>query len=69
MAIVDDLRQRWESRIQSDCPKQPPQAVAGIIAWLLGDDCDRFEEMPLSQLNIAKQAMDYRYRILIQRYL
>ena len=69
MAIVDDLRQHWQSRLQKDCPEQSSQAMDSIISWLFGEDCDRFEEMPDAQLNIAKQAMDYRYRILLQRYL
>jgi len=69
MAVLDDLKQTWQSRIQADCPKQSPQTVASIIAWLLDEDTDRFEEMAPDALAIAKQAMDYRYRILIQRYL
>ena len=63
MAIVDDLEQGWQSRIQTDCPEQSEASIASIVAWLLGEERDRFDALDRSQLAIAKQAMDYRYRI------
>lgn len=69
MAISDDLEKDWQSRIQADCPEQSEASIASIVAWLLGEDCARFESLDRGQLAIAKQAMDYRYRILLQRYL
>lgn len=69
MVIVDDLEKSWQSRIQTDCPEQSEDAIASIVAWLVGEDRDRFEDLPKAKLAIFKQAMDYRYRILIQRYL
>ncbi len=69
MAVVEELTRAWQSRIQVDCVEQSSQAQDSIIRWLLGDDVQRFEELPPDQLKIAQQAMDYRYRILRQRYL
>ncbi|MEM9212953.1 MAG: HetZ-related protein 2 [Cyanobacteria bacterium P01_F01_bin.150] len=69
MAIVDDLGKEWQSRIQKDCPEQPEASIASIVLWLLGDDRDRFDQLSKEQLSVTKQAMDYRYRILLQRYL
>ncbi|NER00211.1 MAG: HetZ-related protein 2 [Cyanothece sp. SIO2G6] len=69
MAIVDDLQQSWQSRVQKDCPEQSQSNVVSIVAWLLGEDLEQFEQMPPEKLAIFRQAMDYRYRILIQRYL
>jgi hypothetical protein len=40
-----------------------------IIKWLLGNDLNRFENLNTDELEIAKQAMEYRYRILCERYL
>lgn len=69
MAIVDDIEQGWQSRIKTDCPEQSEASIASIVAWLLGEERDRFDNLDRGQLAIAKQAMDYRYRILLQRYL
>jgi hypothetical protein len=35
----------------------------------LGEDLGRFENLPAAQLTVVEQAMDYRFRILQQRYL
>ena len=40
-----------------------------ILNWLLGEDRQRWETLDPVQLKIAEQAMDYRWRILLQRYL
>ncbi|MGJ3245848.1 MAG: HetZ-related protein 2 [Elainellaceae cyanobacterium] len=69
MAVVEELTLNWRSRLQTDCSDQSAQTQTSIICWLLGDDHQRFEDMPPDQLAIAQQAMDYRYRILRQRYL
>jgi len=63
------LQKDWRSRLLSDYPEQNPTITNSIIRWLLGEDVERFEDLTPSQLAIAKQAMEYRYRILRQRYL
>jgi len=69
MTVVEDLRQEWRSRLKTDSPEQPSVAQESILNWLLGENPDRFDEFPSEQLAIAQQAIDYRYRILQQRYL
>lgn len=69
MALAEELAQDWQSRIQADLPQQSAAARNAIVHWLLGEDTNRFEGLPPEQLAIARQAMDYRYRILQQRYL
>jgi DNA-binding CsgD family transcriptional regulator len=69
MSLDEELTQDWRSRIQADCPDQPPSAQESIIRWLLGEDLNRFNDLTPDQLAVARQAMDYRYRILQQRYL
>ena len=69
MQIAEKLAQNWLARLQVDCPNYDRVTYESIISWLLGKDLARFEELTASQLAIAEQAMDYRYRILLHRYL
>jgi hypothetical protein len=69
MAVVEELRQDWQSQLQMGCPNLSSAERDSLIAWLLGETPQRLEELPPAQLAVAKQAMDYRYRILQQRYL
>ena len=69
MLIAEKLVSEWRSRLLIDCPNHDEATRESIINWLLGKDLARFEELNPSQLLIAQQAMDYRYRILRHRYL
>lgn len=67
--LAEDLRENWRSRLSVECPEQSAATRESIIRWLLGKDLERFYLLNQTQLEIAKQAMEYRYRILCQRYL
>jgi len=67
--LAEDLAQNWRSRLSFDCPEQSTATRESIIRWLLGNDLERFALLSPNQLEIAQQAMAYRYRILRQRYL
>jgi DNA-binding CsgD family transcriptional regulator len=67
--LADELEQDWRDRLASDYPTLSPVTSQSIVRWLLGDNVERFDTLLPNQLVIAKQAMDYRYRILRQRYL
>lgn len=69
MTLADELEQDWRDRLASDYPTLGSVTSQSIVRWLLGDNVERFETLLPNQLAIAKQAMDYRYRILRQRYL
>jgi len=69
MPLAEELMQRWRSRLDTDCADQPPSHRDSIIRWLMGEDLERFDTLSPEQLAIAQQAMDYRFRILQQRYL
>ncbi|KAM3100946.1 HetZ-related protein 2 [Phormidesmis sp. 146-12] len=69
MVIAEELADRWRLHLQSDLSKHGRPTHEAIIQWLLGEDQARFENLLPTQLEVAKQAMDYRYRILQQRYL
>lgn len=68
MTLADKLAQEWRSQLQADLPGQV-SAHEAIVAWLLGENQDQFDTFTNTQLDIARQAMDYRYRILRDRYL
>ncbi|MEC4983192.1 MAG: HetZ-related protein 2 [Oscillatoria sp. PMC 1068.18] len=64
-----EIESLWRSRVVKESPRLSSSNQESIVKWLLGEDTDRFERISTNQLAIAKQAMDYRYRILLQRYL
>ncbi len=64
-----ELEQDWRKRLSSDYPDQSPVIAESIVRWLIGENVERFDTMMPNQLEIVRQAMDYRYRILRQRYL
>ncbi|NEU71290.1 HetZ-related protein 2 [Hassallia byssoidea VB512170] len=59
----------WRQRLAAECPEQSEANRESIILWLLGSNSKRFDLLNPKELDIAKQAMEYRYRILCQRYL
>ena len=65
---ADRLSQQWRSKLAAELPKMSSHHEA-ILQWLMGEDLDRFNEMTEAQVVIAQNAMDYRYRILVERYL
>ena len=67
--LADELEQDWQNRLSIDYPEQNPTTSKSIIRWLLGENLERFDTMMPNDLAVASQAMDYRYRILRQRYL
>jgi len=67
--LVEELGQDWRSQLTADLPTYPPATHESIVMWLLGENTARFNELTPDQRKVARQAMDYRYRILCQRYL
>lgn len=66
---AEKLAQYWQIRLADECSGHSEVTRASIIKWLIGSDKERFDNLNLKELKIAKQAMEYRYRILCQRYL
>ena len=66
---AEKLAQYWRNRLADECSQHSEATRESITNWLLGSDRKRFEELNVKELKIAKQAMEYRYRILCQRYL
>ncbi|WP_318528388.1 HetZ-related protein 2 [Plectonema radiosum] len=68
-SLAAKLAHYWRSQLFFECPEQSEINRESIINWLLGKDLGRFEKLNSKELDIAKRAMEYRYRILRQRYL
>lgn len=66
---AEKLTLHWQQRLAAECPEQSQANRESIIFWLLGSDSKRFDLLNPKELDIKKQAMEYRYRILCQRYL
>ncbi|HYW18433.1 MAG TPA: HetZ-related protein 2 [Nodularia sp. (in: cyanobacteria)] len=66
---AEKLAHYWGQRLAAECPEQSIANRESIILWLLGSDLERFDQLKPQELNIAKQAMEYRWKILRQRYL
>ncbi len=64
-----NLAQYWQQRLATECPEQSQATKQSILTWLLGADLNRFDLLNPKELEIAKQAMEYRWRILHKRYL
>ncbi len=64
-----NIAQYWQKRLATDCPEQSEANRESIISWLLGIDINRFNLLNPKELEIAKQAIEYRWRILQKRYL
>ncbi|KKI98558.1 HetZ-related protein 2 [Prochlorothrix hollandica] len=69
MTVAETLEDQWRSRVAEDCKDQSAANQTSIVQWLLGADQDRYETLDPDALSLAQQAMHYRYRILLNRYL
>ncbi|WP_421659046.1 HetZ-related protein 2 [Leptothermofonsia sp. ETS-13] len=69
MALAEELANEWRSRLEAELPGHSAATRESIVRWLIGEDVSRFEGITPSLRQITEQAMDYRYRILRQRYL
>jgi DNA-binding CsgD family transcriptional regulator len=68
MAKADTLAENWLLRLQADNPEQPGGVYTSVIRWLLGESPERLESLSSEEFAIAQQAIEYRYRIFLQRY-
>ncbi|WOD41837.1 HetZ-related protein 2 [Nodosilinea sp. E11] len=68
MVAVDTMTEDWLSRLRAELPDQPQSVCQSIVYWLLGESPERFETLTDTDLAIARQAIEYRYRIFQQRY-
>jgi hypothetical protein len=69
MALAEEIFEEWQARLQDELPDHSPATRDSIVRWLIGEDATRLNGLDAMQRHITEQAMDYRYRILKQRYL
>ncbi|HEY9873488.1 MAG TPA: HetZ-related protein 2 [Candidatus Obscuribacterales bacterium] len=67
--LAEELADEWRNRLATECPDSSQATAESISRWLIGKDLERFDTLTPPQMAIAQQAMDYRWRILRQRYL
>lgn len=66
---AEKLTEYWHNRLAQECSQHSEATRESVAKWLIGSDKERFDNLDVKELKIAKQAMEYRYRILCQRYL
>lgn len=69
MALSENFSDEWRSRLRTELSDQSTVNRDSIVRWLIGEDTTRLTDLNPTQRQIVEQAMDYRYRILRQRYL
>jgi DNA-directed RNA polymerase specialized sigma24 family protein len=69
MLVVETFEKTWRSRLDSELSSSSPATRETVLNWLLGSDREKYEDLTPSLRQVTHQAMDYRYRILLQRYL
>ncbi|NJN49477.1 MAG: HetZ-related protein 2 [Alkalinema sp. RL_2_19] len=67
MSLVDEISTNWHTKLQQEISQTATHGA--IVQWLVGEEHERYDALTPAQLKIAEQAMDYRYRILKERYL
>ena len=65
---LDELEKAYYQRLLQDFPHQNPQTQQSIIRWLLRE-LEHSDRLTPNQLKMTEARIDYRYRILQQRYL
>lgn len=64
-----NIAEYWRKRLAAESPENSDDARNSIMLWLLGSDLTRFAGLTPKELEIAQKAMEYRWRVLRQRYL
>lgn len=67
--VAEQIRHYWLQRLELECPEQKTITKESIVRWLLDRDLNRLEMLTSQELDIAHQAMEYRWNILHKRYL
>jgi hypothetical protein len=67
--LLNELKSLWQTKLHKDCPEYHQQDKDSIFNWLLQEDLERFDRLTLKELALINQQINYRWRILRQRYL
>lgn len=69
MNAVHTMRQSWLDRLTKEHQNWSLQQKENIIQWLFGNNCQEWEGYSPQELEVITKGLEYRYRILTQRYL
>lgn len=69
MALLQTLTQEWRSRLDETCSDQPEKVRSSILQWLLGENPERLNQLSPAEQRLVCGGLNYRYRILTERYL
>jgi DNA-binding CsgD family transcriptional regulator len=67
--LANKIIEQWQTRLAAECAGQSTATQVSVVQWLVGENQERFAQLTPEQTTILAQSMDYRYRILVQRYL
>lgn len=67
-SVAEKLAEDWRSRLWREDPEHQ-SSYESIIRWLLGENPERLNQLNDQELLVISQGMEYRWRILQQRYL
>lgn len=67
--VLKQLKKAWQTRLEQEASHLTPETRESLIRWLLGEEVARWEVFTPEERTITERGMDYRYRILQQRYL
>lgn len=68
MTALNAIIQTWTSKLEAELPQASQDTRQSLLQWLLGPNPERFEEASPETQMVLRQALDYRYQILQQRY-
>ena len=67
-SVLAQTIEQWQTRLSRDCGSNPTTQHS-VMHWLIGEDLDRFSRFTPAQIEVVSQGINYRYRVLRQRYL
>lgn len=65
---IEQLKQEWETRIREDYSQETSPNRESILAWLLGQNYQRFDSLNETQKQIFYKGIDFLYRTFQKRY-
>lgn len=68
MTLAESWTNEWRSQLENDYPNHSSRSKDSIVRWLLGENPEQLDTLSPEQQDRIKQGLNFRYRILQQRY-
>jgi len=69
MTLSESWTNQWRFQLENDYPNHSQNTRESILRWLLREHSETLDSLPSDQQERIKQGLNFRYRILQQRYL